>query len=266
MSEASSKSKGVRCEAQGALAIIELDRPAALNALDADMSREFLAAVRAATSAAATRAVLLCGAGRAFCAGGDVAGMQSSGGGTGVAEELIENLHEAVRLLAAHDAPVIAALQGPVAGAGWSLALAADLAIAADDAVFTLAYARLGASCDVGSSWALPRIVGLRRALQIALLSERIDAATALQWGLVNRLVPAAQLREQALALARQLAEGPTLALGRLKRLMRQSLDTELGPQLDAERDAFVAGTASADFSEGVSAFLAKRAPRFLGR
>ena len=255
----------VRYQAQGALAIIELDRPAALNALDADMSRQFLAAVRAATSAATTRAVLLCGAGRAFCAGGDVAGMQS-GGTTAVAEELIENLHESVRLLTAHDAPVIAALQGAVAGAGWSLAMAADLAIAADDAVFTLAYGRLGASCDVGSSWALPRIVGLRRALQIALLSERIDAATALQWGLVNRLVPAAQLREQALALAQQLADGPTLALGRLKRLMRQSLDTELGPQLDAERDAFIAGTASADFAEGVSAFLAKRPPRFVGR
>jgi 2-(1,2-epoxy-1,2-dihydrophenyl)acetyl-CoA isomerase len=257
----------VRYQAQGAVALIELDRPEGLNALDPSMSRDFLVAVRAAADAPTTRAVLLCGAGRAFCVGGDLGSMLQGGDASPqVGEALIEALHEAVRLLTAMNAPVIAALQGAVAGAGWSLAMAADLAIAADDASFTLAYGRIGASCDVGASWALPRIVGLRRALQIALLNERLDAATALQLCLVNRVVPAAELRAQAMALAQQLADGPTLALGRLKRLMRQSQDTELADQLDAERDAFMAGTATADFAEGVSAFLAKRPARFVGR
>jgi 2-(1,2-epoxy-1,2-dihydrophenyl)acetyl-CoA isomerase len=250
---------------QGALAVIELNRPQARNALDVPMVQAFLAATRSIAEDARVRAVLLCGAGRSFGVGGDLAAMHG-GDATAIAETLISTMHEAVQTLAAIDAPVLAALQGAVAGGSWSLALAADLAIAADDAVFTLAYGQVGASCDLNGSWALPRIVGLRRAMGIALLHDRIDAAEALRLGLVNRVVPAATLRADAMALAQRLADGPTLAFGRMKRLLRSSFDNALAEQLGAERAAFLGSTRSADFSEGLAAFFDKRPARFVGR
>ncbi len=254
-----SSSSPVRLQRDGAVAVLELNRPQALNVVDLPTARAFLAACRELSGDASVRAVLLCGAGRSFGVGGDLRAM-AEGDAAEVAGELIAALHESVQRLAALDAPVVAALQGVVAGGSWSLALAAD------DAVFTLAYAQIGASCDVNASWALPRMVGLRRALQIALLGERLDAAQALELGVVNRLVPAAQLREQAMAVARQLAEGPTLAYGRLKRLMRGSFEHALGGQLERERQAFLEGARTQDFQLGVAAFLNKRAPRFEGR
>lgn len=255
----------VRLQREGAVAVLELNRPQALNVVDLPTARAFVAACRELSADASVRAVLLCGAGRSFGVGGDLRAMAAGDAGA-VAGELIGALHESVQRLAALDAPVVAALQGVVAGGSWSLALAADLAVAADDASFTLAYAQIGASCDVNASWALPRMVGLRRALQIALLGERLSAAQALEWGLVNRVVPAAQLREQALALAQQLAQGPTLAYGRLKRLMRESLEHSLGGQLERERQTFLQGTRTQDFAQGVAAFLEKRPARFEGR
>ncbi|MFT3953228.1 MAG: enoyl-CoA hydratase-related protein [Piscinibacter sp.] len=249
----------------GAVAVLRLNRPGALNALDVPLAEAFHAACRAIVADGGVRAVLLCAAGRSFGVGGDLSAMHDGDAGT-VARQLIEPLHASLRLLAQIDAPVLAALQGAVAGGSMSLALSADLAVAADDARFNLAYARIGASCDVSGSWQLPRLVGLRRAMEIALLSETLDADAALRLGLVNRVVPAAQLAEQSLALAHRLADGPTLAFGRLKRLLRQSFDTPLDAQLDAEAEAFVAGTRTADFAEGLDAFLAKRTPRFEGR
>ena len=171
-----------------------------------------------------------------------------------------------MQILEALDAPVIASLQGAVAGGSMSLALSADLAIAAEDASFNLAYTRIGASCDLSSSWHLPRLVGLRRAMEIALLSETIDAAEALRLGLVNRVVAADRLEEETMALARRLAEGPTLAYGRLKRLLRRSFESDLAGQLDAEREAFCASTGTRDFAEGVAAFFGRRKPSFEGR
>jgi len=181
------------------------------------------------------------------------------------AHELIGSLHEAVVLLANINAPVIASLHGAVAGGSLSLSLACDLAIAADTARFNLAYANIGASCDVSGSWNLPRLVGLRNAMQIALLSETFDAAEALRLGLVNRVVPADRLHEETMALARRLAAGPTQAYGRMKRLMRQSFETDLATQLDAERENFKASTQTDDFKAGISAFLAKRPALFKG-
>jgi 2-(1,2-epoxy-1,2-dihydrophenyl)acetyl-CoA isomerase len=171
-----------------------------------------------------------------------------------------------VRLLAGIDAPVIASLHGVVAGGSLSLAACCDLAVAAEGTRFNLAYANIGASCDVSASWSLPRLVGLRNAMQIALLSETFDAAEALRLGLVNRVVLAAELEATVSALAQRMAGGPTRAYGHLKRLMRQSLDRDLGAQLDAERDAFLDCTTTADFSEGIAAFVAKRKPQFGGR
>lgn len=248
----------------GALLRLTLNRPQALNALDLDTAEAMLTACRALRHDHGVRAVLLTGSGRAFSAGGDLAQMRDDP--VRVADGLIRALHESLTILAGIDAPVIAALHGVVAGAGVSLAAAADLAIAAEGTRFNLAYVKVGTSCDLGSTWSLPRLVGLRRAMEIALLGDNFDAAHALQIGLVNRVVPADRLNAEAAALAQRLAEGPTLALGRIKRLMRSSFDRDLPGQLDAEREAFLASASTSDFREGMGAFFDKRPPRFTGK
>ncbi|QHE86806.1 enoyl-CoA hydratase/isomerase family protein [Hydrogenophaga sp. BPS33] len=152
------------------------------------------------------------------------------------------------------------------AGAGLSLMLQADFVIAAEGTRFNLAYVNIGTSCDVGASWALPRRVGLRRALEIALLGDTVDAVSAEQMGLVNRVVPADALPAEAMALAQRLAAGTTVALGQLRRLMRSSLDHDLATQLDREAQGFQVCAASADFGIGVDAFFARAKPAFTGR
>jgi 2-(1,2-epoxy-1,2-dihydrophenyl)acetyl-CoA isomerase len=254
----------VRLLREGGVAILELNRPEARNALDVALTRAFHEACRTLAADTSVRAVLLRGRGRGFGVGGDLS--QMHGDGAGVARQLIEHLHGGLRLLAAMDAPVVGAVHGAVAGGSMSLALGCDLLVAADDAQFNLAYARIGASNDGSSSWHLPRLVGLRRAMEIALLCETIDAPRALDLGLVNRVVPAAELATVSMQLATQLASGPTKAHGRIKRLLRRSLETDLDTQLDAERDAFIEGTATEDFREGLAAFLGKRPPKFIGR
>ena len=171
-----------------------------------------------------------------------------------------------VRALDALKLPTLAAVQGPVAGAGFSLSMACDLCIAADDAVFTLAFARIGISPDSSSTYRLPRIVGTRKALELAMLAEPVRAPEAQALGLVNRVVPAADLASEALALARRLALGPTAAYARIKHLIGHSLGNDLSAQLELEREAFLAGARTADFREGAHAFLAKRPPQFEGR
>lgn len=248
----------------GGVVRLRLNRPEALNALDAETAEAFLAACRDLARDRSVRAVLLSGAGRAFAAGGDLAQMRPSP--VEVAERMITPLHEALRLLAAIDAPVVASLHGAVAGGGFSLAASADLALAAEGTKFNLAYVNIATSCDVGASWSLPRLVGLRHALEIALLGESFDAQRALQIGLVNRVVPLDALESESEALAQRLARGPTLAYGRLRRLMRTSFDRSFAEQLDAEREAFLASAATEDFAEGLSAFFDRREARFHGR
>ena len=255
----------VRLLREGAVAVIELNRPAAMNALDVAMAEGFFAVCTAVVADAGVRAVVLRGAGRCFGVGGDLAAMRE-GDAAVVARQLIGPLHASVKLLSALDAPVIASVHGAVAGGSLSLALAADLCIAADDASFNLAYGRIGASCDLSSSWQLPRLVGLRQAMAIALLSDTVKADEALRLGLVNRVVPLADLQAETLALAQRLAQGPTQVYGRMKRLLRQSLNNDLATQLDAEERAFVDSTKTADFSEGLAAFFGRRPPVFQGR
>jgi len=253
-------------EADGPVATITLNRPAQLNALDVAMAEAFEAAVDRLVDAPGLRVVVLRGAGRGFMAGGDLGVIQRAlAEGPEVVDSIMLPLHRGLVRLSEMAQPVIASLHGPVAGAGMSVAMAADLAIAADDAKFTLAYARIGTSIDGSGSWHLPRLVGLRKAMEIALLADTIDAAEAQRLGLVNFVVPAAELADRTTALAQRLAAGPTLAYGRIKRLLRDSGDRDLPAQLDAERAAFHAGMASADFAEGVAAFLGKRKPEFSG-
>ena len=248
----------------GGIAHLIFNRPLAMNALDVPSATAFLQACRTLAADPQLRVVVMRGEGRAFGAGGDLSALQH--GSSAAALALIEPMHEAVKLLAALDAPVIASLHGVVAGGSMSLALACDLAIAADGTRFNLAYANVAASSDVGGSWSLPRMVGLRNAMQIALLSDTFDAAEALRLGLINRVVPADRLQEETMSLARRLAAGPTLAYGRMKRLMRQSFDNNFATQLDAERDAFRASTETRDFKEALAGFFAKRPAAFEGR
>lgn len=248
----------------GAIATLILNRPGSLNALDLPTAQAFLACCTELAADDSVRAVLLKGAGKAFGVGGDLASLRIDSTATAMA--LIAPLHAAILLLTSMNAPVIACLHGTVAGGSLSLAMACDLAIAADDTRFNLAYVNVAANCDLSGSWHLPRLVGLRNAMAIALLGDTFDAAEALRLGLLNRIVPAAELEAAATALVQRLGSGPTLAIGRLKRLLRQSLDNDLPTQLDLERDNFRDSTATVDFTEALDAFFSKRRPVFVGR
>lgn len=259
-------SDSVLVERDGPVTIVTLNRPDVLNALDQELSERFLEAVRAAEADSSVRCVVIRGAGRAFMAGGDVRGFHRDLAKIDqVSGDLIETFHEAVEIVVRMPKPVVASLHGAVAGAGLSLALAADLAIAADTAVFTLAYANIGINPDGGSTWFLPRVVGRRRAMELAMLADRFDAAKALDLGIVNRVVPEGSLEAETTALAERLAAGPTRAYATTKMLISGSFDRTLQGQLDLERESFVDGTATRDFREGVTAFVEKRKPDFRG-
>lgn len=254
-------------ERDGAIARIKFNRPKVLNALNVAAADALLEASRAIAADGSVRVVVISGEGRAFMAGGDIASFRGpKDDASARLMRLIDPLHTALEILAGLQAPVIASLNGAVAGAGLSLALATDLAIAADNAIFTLAYSKIGTSPDGSSSWSLPRVVGLRKAMEIALLSETFDANEALRLGIVNRVVPAADLAAETEKLVQRLASGPTIAYGQIKSLMRASLGRSLNEQLEAEADAFVECAGTNDFDEGASAFLDKRAPVFKGR
>jgi 2-(1,2-epoxy-1,2-dihydrophenyl)acetyl-CoA isomerase len=248
----------------GDVVTVRFNRPGALNAIDVPMANAFLATARELASDPSVRAVLLSGSGKGFMAGGDLAVLQADP--VRGAPDLIGPLHEALAVLAGMDAPLVAQVHGVAAGAGLSLMLQADFVLAAEGTRFNLAYVNIGTSCDVGASWALPRLVGLRRALEIAMLGEMFDAAAAERMGLINRVLPGADLEREAMAFAQRLATGPTVALGRLRRLMRTSFDRDLPAQLDAESAAFRECATSDDFKLGIDAFFAKKTPNFTGR
>ena len=247
----------------GAVVTLQFNRPESLNALDVPTAQAFLAAMRAIATDGSVRAVVLKGSGRAFIAGGDLAAMSAAPRQT--VAELLGAINEAVLLMQRIDAPIIAQVHGVAAGGGLSLMLMCDFVLVAKKTRFNLAYIKLGANCDVGASWSLPRLVGLRKALEIALLSEDFDADEALRLGLINRVVPAPELEATVNALAQRLASGPTTAYGHMRRLMRASQDTDLANALQAEARGFDACTQTTDLPEGIAAFLAKRAPRFTG-
>lgn len=249
------------------VATLTLNRPEVLNAISVDVAQALRDQVRKLSGLAGLRCVVLRGAGRAFVAGGDLSGFAADfDRAAEVAADILDAMHEVLEIFAALDAPVLAAVTGVAAGAGLALVAACDLAIAAEGTRFITAYDRIGASPDCGSTYFLARVMGPRRSAQFYLLGETLDAAQALQSGLVSRVVPADRFEAESLALARQLAAGPTAAFGRFKRLISASLDRSLGEQLADEREQFMQGTRTTDFREGVDAFLAKRPARFTGR
>ena len=247
----------------GAIAFVEIRRAQRHNALNVETAEALLGKCLEISQDDRVRAVVLSGQGASFGVGGDLGELQ--GGGAATARRIIEPLHQAAALLADMDALVIAKLHGIVAGGSMSLALGCDLAIASESARFNFAYTNIGTTADVGGSWHLPRIVGLRRAMQIALLNEPIDAAQALSLGLVNKVVRDEDLDAEVAALASSLANGPTKAFGRMKRLLRQSGTRGLQDHLAVELQTFVDSAGTRDFAEAIEARLGKRAPRFVG-
>jgi 2-(1,2-epoxy-1,2-dihydrophenyl)acetyl-CoA isomerase len=254
-------------EVRDAVATITLNRPAAYNALDLALGRELHRAVIEADEDRAVRCVVVTGAGNAFCAGGDVKAFHENIDRVGVfIKQLTTYLHGAVSRLARSPKPVIMAVNGVAAGGGMSLALAGDLVVAAESAKFTMAYSKIAASPDGSSTYFLPRLVGMRRSLELHFTNRTLSAREAADWGLVNRVYPDAEFRSATAALARSLAEGPTAAFGRAKLLFHQSTHESLETQMELEAQAIAQSGATEDFRNGVAAFTRKEPPRFVGR
>lgn len=246
-----------------AVATLTLDRPDTLNALNRALIEEMRAAL-ATLGDAGARCLLIAGQGRAFSSGADLA----AGGGLpeDVGAALESHLNPLIEDIFALPIPVVAAVRGPCAGAGCSLALAADMVIAARSAYFLQAFINIGLVPDAGATWLLPRLAGRARAMEMMMLGERIPAEQAHQWGMIARLVEEDELDGEAVALATRLAQGPTLAYGLLRKLARDAEQLPLGEALAAERRAQTLAGRSEDFKAGVMAFLQKRQARFEGR
>jgi 2-(1,2-epoxy-1,2-dihydrophenyl)acetyl-CoA isomerase len=249
------------------IATVVINRPEVLNAIDVPTARAFSDVVLSLREREDVRCIVITGAGKAFVAGGDVARFGDDfNTAAEVIDQLLDVLHPAIETLVMHDAPILASVRGAVAGAGLSLLAACDLAIAAEGSRFLMAYDRIGAPPDCGGTWFLPRKVGYNNATALMLLGEVWDAARALQAGLVNRVVSPEKLAAETDAMAALLAQRPTRALGAYKRLVAQSSNTPLAAHLESEREAFKLATHSADFREGVTAFLERREPKFVGK
>ncbi|HEY5721579.1 MAG TPA: enoyl-CoA hydratase-related protein [Allosphingosinicella sp.] len=250
-------------QSPAAVATITMARPQSLNALNGATVDELRAAVEEAGSSGA-RCLLITGEGRGFSSGADLA----SGGGlpddAGAALE--KHFNPLIEALFALPIPVVAAVNGPAAGAGCSLALAADIVIAARSAYFLQAFVNIGLIPDAGATWLLPRLAGRARAMEMMMLGERIPASQALEWGLISRVVENEVIQSEAVALATRLAQGPTVALGLIRRLARESQSLSLSEALAAERSAQRDAGRTQDFRSAVMSFLQKQKPRFHGR
>lgn len=249
-----------------AVVTITLNRPAKLNAFNDRMIAETTDAFKQCSREAAVRCVVITGAGRSFSSGQDLGDFQERGESVSIGEHLRHGYHKLVKQMVALEKPIIAAVNGIAAGAGCGVALAADLRIASDEASFMLAFSRIGLIPDTGTNWFLPRLIGYARAYEMAITAAKVPAVRALEWGMVNRVVPGEQLPEIARATALTLAAGPTLAYGLTKRAMNRGLTQDLDAALEYEAQLQEIAGRSVDSREGVSAFIEKREPLFSGR
>lgn len=259
------------CEITQRVAVITLNRPQARNSLSDELTPALRRMIRQCGDDPEVGALLITGAGEAFCAGGNVKGMGGGAARTDVTlEERVAELSQRQRTLTgalvAVRKPTVAALPGPAAGAGMALALACDIRIAADSAIMTTGYAKIGLSGDYGIAWHLTRLVGTSRARELMFLSAKIDARRCEQLGLVNQVVPDSELRETAFALARTLAEGPSVAFGYMKDNLDHAIASDLLSSLDQEADRMVRSARTADHKGAVAAFISKQKPVFTGQ
>jgi 2-(1,2-epoxy-1,2-dihydrophenyl)acetyl-CoA isomerase len=253
----------LKLDIRNRVACLTLNRPDAMNTMSLQMGKDLLNAAIACEADKNVRAVLITGAGKAFCAGGDLRGMIEQGEGMeSYVHELTTHLHSAINLFTKMDAPVIAAVNGTTAGAGIGLVAMADLALAAHGAKFTLAYTGVGLTPDGSTSFFLPRLMGLKRAAELLLLNRVLSAEEAVQWGLVNQAVADADLAGEATKLAEKLAAGPKGAYGKVKRLLAASSGA-LESQMTLEGRTIASQSVSAEGREGITAFLGKRKPNY---
>jgi len=249
------------------VAHITLNRPDAANSINDEMGKDLMHAALRCDEDPDIRAVLISGAGKIFSGGGDLKAFLSKGDQLPYhVKEITTYLHAAMSRLTRMDAPLVAAVHGAVAGAGMSIAIACDIVIAAETTRFTVAYTRAGLVPDGSSTYFLPRIVGLKRALELTLTNRIFSAQEALQWGLVTRVVPDNELLAQAKAIAVQLANGPTRAYGVSKRLLHSGWSETLETQMENESQAIANSARTQDAREGITAFLERRSPKYKGK
>ena len=249
------------------VAHITLNRPDAANSINDEMGKDLMHAALRCDEDPEIRAVLISGAGKIFSGGGDLKAFISKGDQLPYhIKEITTYLHAAMSRLTRMDAPVVAAVHGAVAGAGMSIAIACDIVVAAETTRFMVAYTRAGLVPDGSSTYFLPRIVGLKRALELTLTNRMFSAQEALQWGIITRVVPDNELLAQARAIAVQLAAGPTRAYGISKRLLHSGWMETLETQMENESQAIANSARTLDAREGITSFLEKRPPKFKGK
>jgi 2-(1,2-epoxy-1,2-dihydrophenyl)acetyl-CoA isomerase len=253
---------------EGQVGILSLNHPEVLNAVSPEMLGGLAKAIDAIEDPKnGVRCVVMTGTGRAFCTGANLQGRNKNESGISDAGALLETAyHPFLRRLRNLPMPLITAVNGPAAGAGMSLAMMGDLVLCARSAYFLQAFRRIGLVPDCGSTWLLPRLVGKARAFELSLLGEKLQAETAFQWGIVNRLYDDEKLMEEARRLGAELASGPTVALGLIRRLYWESPDNSFEEQLDLECQLQRKAGRTGDFKEGVAAFLEKRPAQFKGQ
>jgi 2-(1,2-epoxy-1,2-dihydrophenyl)acetyl-CoA isomerase len=258
----------IQLEMHGSVCVLTLNRPERLNSLTVQVAKDFKAAVAEARERGA-RAIVLTGAGRAFSAGGDLREMQEIAKNDGRVEAFFDEplrvINEAILLIRETPVPFIAAVNGVASGGGCNLALACDLVIAAESARFNQAFIKIGLTPDCGGTFMLPRLVGWKRATELLFTGELVGARAAAEMGMINAAVPDEELMSRAMAMAENLAQAPTAAIAEIKMLLDASAANDFRSQLDLEHKTQIESGRTKDFVEGVSAFLEKRPPRFVG-
>jgi 2-(1,2-epoxy-1,2-dihydrophenyl)acetyl-CoA isomerase len=258
--------EAVLFEKKDSVAHVTLNRPEQMNAMNLELI-DGLAVAMERAKAPEIRAVVLKANGRCFCAGGDIRKFNEFiEQGTTIPEAMPDRLHEMVEIMRDLEKPILASVHGPAAGAGAPLALACDLVIAAEEAIFNFAYARIGLTPDGSSTYFLPRHVGMKKAAEIFMTIPTYTAKEAMELGLINWVVPSSDLAAKTSSIAEHLSQGPTAAFGRLKKLLNATYDNTLHDQLALETKMICDSSTTADFHEGIKAFLAKRSPEFEGR
>ncbi len=263
--------KEILAERNKSILTLTLNRPKVLNAVNGPLTEQLFDELTAVENDPRIRCVVIRGTGGHFMAGGDLKLFygeldRESDERRRFFEKFVYQVHPLIQAIKRLPKPVVASVEGAAGGFGVSLMLACDLVIAADTSFYTMAYCSIGTSPDGSSTYFLPRTVGLKKAMELALLCERFDAATAKKLGMVNWVVPADELAAETTKLARRLAGGPTHAYGNTKKLLNASLHSTLDDQLQAEAESFAACAGSADFVEGITAFVEKRKAKFKGK